>query len=40
MKWYSSYTREGFDTYKELIEAIETELGRLHSDYADFIWKA
>ena len=40
MKWYSDYTVKGYDSYKELIEAIEEELGRLHSDYADFIWKA
>lgn len=40
MKWYSDYTVKGYDSYKELIEAIEEEIGRLHSDYADHIWKA
>lgn len=40
MKWYSDYTVKGYDSYKELIKAIEEEIGRLHSDYADHIWKA
>lgn len=40
MKWYSDYTVKGYDSYKELIEAIEEEVGMLHSDYADHIWKA
>ena len=40
MKWYSDYTVKGYDSHKELIEAIEEEIGRLHSDYADHIWKA
>ena len=40
MKWYSDYTVKGYDSYKELIEAIEEEIGRLHSDYVDHIWKA
>ena len=38
MKWYSDYVRGCFDSYKELVEAIEEEIGRLHSDYADHIW--